>query len=495
MNRFLRGTLILFISGIILKVMGFFYQVFIVRTIGTEAIGLVNMVHPYYIAPVIIATMGMPIAISRIVAKTEAKNENNGQIMRTAFKLVIVLSALTLVSALIFMPRIFARAGFDNRLRWCFYILLPGIIIVPLSSVMRGYFQGRRRMLSPALGQIFEQMCRISVGAGLIYFFKDAYQGYLALFLCAALICGEFGGLVLLSVFYLHERRSEKNLPLGEAHLAEMLALGVPATLTRLTSSVDLMAEAWILPAGLRKHGVTASESAALYGRLNSVCFTLVSLPGVLTNALATMLLPSIAALSVRDKAKLKEKCADSILVTYMFALPVAAIFYQEGGAMLALIYKLHDLEEVMRILSVCAIFIYLGQTMVGILQGLGRNQAVFWTNLSGSVLKIVLLAILVYDRGEGIKGAAWAFMAAYGGQCMIEFVLLKIYVGFRLSAKRLLLPFLASGAVWMMVPTFTANLQIFFGAWAPIWASVILCLGYLTILRLLGVFSLEMLS
>ena len=60
MNRFLRGTLILFISGIILKVMGFFYQVFIVRTIGTEAIGLVNMVHPYYIAPVIIATMGMP---------------------------------------------------------------------------------------------------------------------------------------------------------------------------------------------------------------------------------------------------------------------------------------------------------------------------------------------------------------------------------------------------------------------------------------------------
>lgn len=37
-------------------------------------------------------------------------------------------------------------------------------------------------MLSPALGQIFEQMCRISVGAGLIYFFKDAYQGYLAAF-------------------------------------------------------------------------------------------------------------------------------------------------------------------------------------------------------------------------------------------------------------------------------------------------------------------------
>ena len=79
MNRFLRGTLILFISGIILKVMGFFYQVFIVRTIGTEAIGLVNMVHPYYIAPVIIATMGMPIAISRIVAKTEAKMKITGR--------------------------------------------------------------------------------------------------------------------------------------------------------------------------------------------------------------------------------------------------------------------------------------------------------------------------------------------------------------------------------------------------------------------------------
>ena len=102
MNRFLKGTLILFLSGIILKILGFFYQIYVVRTIGTEALGLVNMVFPYYITLVTIATMGMPLAISRLVAKGEARGVNTGKIMRTAFAVVLILSvSLTFLAVMI----------------------------------------------------------------------------------------------------------------------------------------------------------------------------------------------------------------------------------------------------------------------------------------------------------------------------------------------------------------------------------------------------------
>lgn len=495
MNRFLRGTLVLLISGILLKIMGFFYQIYIVRTIGTEALGLVNMVHPYYISLVILATMGMPVAISRLVAASEAKGKNTAKIMRTAFALVLVLGTISVIAALIFLPNIFDRLGFDRRLRWCFYILLPGVIIVPVSSVMRGYFQGRQRMVSPAIGQIIEQLVRIFIGGSLIYYFRASYQGYLALFLCTAIIIGEFCGTLILSFFYFKSRLKENTPACDKSPTKEMLSLGIPATLTRLTSCADLMLEAWILPHGLRIHGASSSESAAAYGQLNSVCFGLIGLPGVLTSALATMLLPSIAALSVTSKAKLSQKCADSLLVTYMFALPIAAIFYREGGAILELIYHLNGLDEVMQALSISAVFIYLGQTAVGILQGLGKNKAVFLTNLGGSLSKTVLLYIFVWQMNGGILGAAWAFGGAYFLQCLLNLFLLKYYVNFKISAVKFFGTLFLSGGVWFVLPELTTALQILCGAWGVIIASALAGIIYLVILRLLGFFNWQMLS
>ena len=495
MNRFLQGTLVLLISGIILKILGFIYQIYIVRTVGTEALGLVNMVHPYYISLVILATMGMPTAISRLVAAKEAEEKNTAKIMRVAFTLVLSLGTVLIAAALIFMPPVFDILGFDRRLRWCFYILLPGVIIVPLSSVMRGYFQGRRQMLFPSVGQIAEQLSRILLGGSLIYCFKNAYQGYLALFLCAATISGEFCGLFILSIFYIRTRFQEKNPPAKDSPAKEMLSLGIPVTLTRLTSSADLMAEAWILPRGLKICGASSSESAALYGRLNSVCFGLISLPAVATNALATMLLPSVAALCVTDTAALRKKCADSVLLTCMFALPIAAILYQNGGAIIELIYHLQGLDDIIKVLSIGAVFIYLGQTAVGILQGLGKNKAVFFTNLSGSLAKIVLLWLFVWHLQGGILGAAWAFGGAYFLQCLLDLLLLKYYVNFKISLIKFCGTLILSGGVWFILPMLTDILQIFCGAWAVLIAPILSGTVYLLLMSFFGLFSRQMLS
>ena len=48
-NKFLQGTLILLITSLLLRGMGFVYQMLIVRFAGTEAVGLLNMSFPFYI--------------------------------------------------------------------------------------------------------------------------------------------------------------------------------------------------------------------------------------------------------------------------------------------------------------------------------------------------------------------------------------------------------------------------------------------------------------
>ena len=62
MNRegLLYGTIILLMSNFLIKCLGFFYRVFLVRVLGTEGIGLIEMVTPFYTFIIVITTWGIP---------------------------------------------------------------------------------------------------------------------------------------------------------------------------------------------------------------------------------------------------------------------------------------------------------------------------------------------------------------------------------------------------------------------------------------------------
>lgn len=143
-NKFLQGTVILLITSVLLRGLGFVYQILVVRYAGTESVGILNMGFPFYIILVVLATAGMPVAIAKLTAEYISRGRE-GQItimMRTAFLLVGLLCFCCVVAALWVMPKLFQLFGTEQRVVRCFYMLIPGIVVVPFTSVMRGYFQG-----------------------------------------------------------------------------------------------------------------------------------------------------------------------------------------------------------------------------------------------------------------------------------------------------------------------------------------------------------------
>ena len=81
-NKFIKSTIILIIGGLITKLLGFVIKIVYTRMIGEDGISLFMLVTPAYSLFITIAQLGLPIAISKLVAE----NKNSKKILKSAFE-------------------------------------------------------------------------------------------------------------------------------------------------------------------------------------------------------------------------------------------------------------------------------------------------------------------------------------------------------------------------------------------------------------------------
>ena len=103
-----------------------------------------------------------------------------------------------------------------------------------------------------------------------------------------------------------------------------------------------------------------------------------------------------------------------------------------------------------MRWLSFGAVFLYLGQTVVGILQGLGLTRTVFINNFCGSAAKLIGMYYCIRVLHMGGNGIAGGMIIGYGLQCMLNVMALGQYVPIRMPWKEIFLP--AANSILMVL-------------------------------------------
>lgn len=501
-HQFMRGTLILFVTSIILKILGFFYQIVTIRLIGTEPVGVLNMAYPFYIAFVVLATAGIPLAIAKLIAEQRSRQQTAAirQTMKLAFGIVFLLSGCFLLIGLCLMPAFFRSLGSDPRMLWCYYMLLPGIVIVPISSIVRGYFQGLQQMVYPSLGQIAEQIVRLTTGLVLIILLKPYGVRYIAVGLAGGMMAGELAGMLLIVVFYRHSIKKWPK-PTAASHgtigklLKEIMALGIPTTLTRLTSSLDMAVEASLIPFCLLQMGYNQSQATSIYGQVSGVALTLLTIPMVLTGALATSLVPAISKASAAHRhQEMASLCSEAIRLTYIFSLPIIVVLFCYGGALTQILFHIDQLGPLLRILTLGAIFLYVGQTSVGIMQGLGQTQAVFINNLLGAIAKLVCIYFFVAQNQQGTSGIAMAFVLGYIAQCSLNLLSILKEVTIRLSPAQVLWPLVNCTIMFCLLLPLRRGLALLLGPTMGLLSAILLSgLTYFVLLLLTRQFHLDL--
>ncbi len=99
MSKFLKGTIILLVAGLVTRVLGFINRIVIARFIGEEGVGLYMMAFPTFILVITITQLGLPVAISKNVAEAEAVGDT-----AKIKKILVVSLATTITLSAIFTP-------------------------------------------------------------------------------------------------------------------------------------------------------------------------------------------------------------------------------------------------------------------------------------------------------------------------------------------------------------------------------------------------------
>lgn len=456
------GTFVMLISAIVNRVLGFINQIVVVRLIGAEGIGLFNMIFPVYILILVIATAGVPVAISKMVAEEVARGNKAGahKIFRVAFSILFVVSFIVTICVVLLIPVITTKVITNPKAILAFIVFIPGIFICAICSAFRGYFQGLSEMVPTAVTQVTEQVVRVFIGLGLAYMLLPKGIGHAAAGLAIGDIIGEFIGLlVMLAIYYTKKptlTRAQINASLKTGYILKSLfAQAFPITISRIISTIIISIDVILIPQRLQAAGFSLQEATALYGQLSGMALTLLFIPTVLTFSLATTLVPAISdALAQGNLGTVKGRTGEALWATLIFGLPSLAIFFLIPHQLTDLLFKYPQAGDALRILSLGGIFLYIHQITTGILQGLGKPGKVLLNLVLASLVKIIGIYYLTALPNLGIKGAAIALILNFMVAALLNVLSIAKVSGFTLDFRKLIFkPAIAlTGMVIVMV-------------------------------------------
>ncbi|MBS4026006.1 MAG: stage V sporulation protein B [Clostridia bacterium] len=443
-QSFIMGALILVIAGFINRIIGFAYRVIVVRIVGAEGIGLYEMVFPVYIMILVLATAGIPLAISKLVSARIAKNDPAGayKIFKIALLFLFISGLLFSLALYFILPFLMKIAFTDPRVEIIFQTMIPAIFFISVSSAFRGYFQGLQQMMPTALTQTVEQVTRVIIGLYFAQYLLPHGLEYGVTGLAIGMVLGELMGLVAILVIFFKKRKkvplSSKSSLSGLNILTDIFSLSIPITLTRTFATIILALEAIILPQRLMATGITLSETTSIYGQYSGMALPLLVLPTIITISLAVTLVPAISeAAAQKNYFVISSRINKSIQLTILVGIPSSIVFYFWGPELTLLLFNNIDAGYILKTLAIGSIFLYLQQTTSGILQGLGEVKAILRNSVIGGLIRLGGIYYLAAIPGYGITGALLAVNTSFIAMAFLNNISIARVTGISIELKK----------------------------------------------------------
>lgn len=417
-QTFLQGTLILIISGMVTRLLGFVNRLVVARVMGEEGIGLYMMVLPAMMLVVTITQLGLPIAISKRVAEAKANND------QSKIKRIVTISfLLTFFSSIICTLFLFFAAPFvaenfftDPRTIYPLYAVCPIIPIMAISGVLKGYFQGMQDMRPQSMALILEQVVRISCVA----LFIQLLLPYGIEFAAAGAMISVFFGEVasFFYMFYLFKRK--KTIKVRRAFFSfighfkqtakELFSIAIPSTGSRMINSISMFLEPIIITQSLALTGITNALATKQYGELTGYVIPLLFLPTFITHSLSVALLPSIAEAGAREnKTFILYRIHQAIRISFASGAIASIVLSLFASPILMYMYGSSNASNLLMFMAPFYLLLYIQAPLQSALQALDLAHSAMWNSLIGTSIKLGLLYTLTSQSSFGIMGAAIA--------------------------------------------------------------------------------------
>ncbi len=492
------SAMILTIAGIITRILGFVYRIYMSNMIGAEGIGLYQLITPLYSLAWSISCSGFTTTISKFTAEERAKREygNMGLILKQCVFLTSSI-ALILTFVFYFFTDIIANNFLnDPRTAMALKILSLCFPFMAAASSIRGYFFGLQESAVPAISQVIEQGVRMVIVFTLAGFFIPMGLEYACALAIIGIVCGEIISFVYVFLAYkkfkMKNIRPKKPSYTNAKSLSLILAMAFPLTLNRVTGSLLSTFENVLIPQRLILFGATTEESMAQYGQVTGMAMPLIFFPTAFLIALSISLVPAVSeATAVNNVDSIKDTVGKTLLFTSIMGIGAAALFSVFSGELGMIIYK-QDIKEMLFFLGLMCPFIYMQVVLSGILNGLGKQVFIFRNSLLSSAINIGFIYFLVPKYG--VNGFLLGWFISLIIVTMLDLFKIKDSINLDINIfKYFVLPALSSLGSGLVLNLLRDNIISIFGNVVGLIISILLLgIFYLALIFLTDCITLD---
>ncbi len=489
-QTFLKGAAVLSISMAIVSLCGMVYKLMLTRIyamfgdqyagIGT---GLFSNAYEVYIPLFTLATAGFPIAVSRLISESIAKERYKD--VRQIYKVSIpffVIMGLVCFSLMVGISFIYVDIIKSPYSIYAMMMLAPSIFFGCIVSIYRGYFEGQRNMVPTAISEIVEAAVKMVIGLPLSYLVmkigmnqyqnsgtifgisftseSEAMNMLLAFSVASAIFAISFGGFLSFITLRIIYKRKKNAIPeeyfensvdaLSRKEtfnrlLKTAIPIGLAALVMSISSSIDTMVIQNVLykmaqtnrdallneyNGNLNSHiplNPTKSNPITIHTYLlgaYSCALTIMQLVTHVTQVFGTSAMPSVTdAYTKGDKRELKKSIETVLKLTVLFTLPAGVGMFVLSYPIMSLLYDGYIAvvgAQVLRVMGLAVIFIATSTPICSMLQGVGRIDMPLKLYSVAMVMKVALNYAFVSIVSINIAGAAVGSLVAYLFVCVV---------------------------------------------------------------------------
>ncbi len=474
-QNYMHGAAILTIGVIIMKILGFFYKIPLGNILGDEGYSMFMGAYSIYFIFFTLATAGLPVALSRLVAEADA-NGRAKQEEKTFRVALVTFTALGLLfaSVMFFFPNWLAAVYLENpdagpSIR----AMAPAILLVCIVSAYRGYCQGNGNMLPTTVDEVLEVLFKVIAGLILASLVLRAYRGSpmaLPMGSAGAIFGVTVGSAVSLSYMVLYKHRHYDTL-------AAPYTAGIHDP-NDVPEDDDVVDSAWSIVRSIFSIGIPIALGACIMALLNSVdsklCMnrlqsaagfsyqqakvlygvygkaqTLFNLPAAFITPLTISIVPAISGAIARKKRDTAATVSeDSMRIAAVIAIPMGVGLAVLSEPIMKVLYPgSHQAGPgLLRVMGIASFFVCIVLMENAILQASGREKLTMVTLISGGFVKIIINWFLVAQRPINIYGAPIGTLVSYFTMALLNYIfmcrsldhrprLLRIFTGPLLSS------------------------------------------------------------
>ena len=446
----LAGAAILTLSALVVKVIGLLYRIPMLDRLGTEGMGYFNTALELYALLCALSTAGLPVAMSVLISDTRhrdmpltARRLGVRRIFSVALVTFMVVGCVGSVLLALFSRPLAALLG-NPAAASAMVAIAPTVLLICLSSAMRGYFQGKGNMIPTAISQVVESAGKLAFG--LLLASRARARGEDLPGVAAAAVLGlTIGTLLSLGYLALHKALEGRRAPAaparltadgllaGEGCLAEvacssedaaaacpsrravfraLMRTALPVTMGAALLSLCRVADLAIILRRLSALGVDSVRANQLYGAYSTLALPLFHLLPTLATSVSVSSIPALAAALAdsqtpqnsdedHEKHSPRQIATRALGVTLYLAVPASLGLSTLSREVLSLLFPAQPVAvaEAAPLLSLLALSVpaaCLVTVTGGMLQAAGHPAAPIRALLISTALRLPLLGLLL---------------------------------------------------------------------------------------------------